>query len=106
MGYVGILALILILFGFVVVLSFHHQVTVQQNRLLEQRVESLAKSPTTEGGAPILEDPRGTPGSRWPPMEQVQAPQPPASSLVFHPEALPRVPHRCRSGIRHGRQAS
>src|SRR5215218_7815449 len=45
MGYVGILALILILFGCVVVLSFHHQVTVQQNRLLEQRVESLAKGP-------------------------------------------------------------
>jgi hypothetical protein len=34
MGYVGILALILILFGCIVVLSFHRQVTVQQNRLL------------------------------------------------------------------------
>ena len=45
MGYVGILALILILFGCIVVLSFHRQVTVQQNRLLEQRVESLAKGP-------------------------------------------------------------
>jgi hypothetical protein len=45
MGYVGVLALILILFGCVVVLSFHRQVTVQQNRLLEQRVESLAKGP-------------------------------------------------------------
>ena len=45
MGYVGILALILVLFGCIVVLSFHRQVTVQQNRLLEQRVESLAKGP-------------------------------------------------------------
>ena len=31
MGYVGILALILVLFGFIVVLSFQRQVTVQQN---------------------------------------------------------------------------
>jgi signal transduction histidine kinase len=44
MGYVGILALILLLFGTIVVLSFHRQVTAQQNRLLEQQVESLAKS--------------------------------------------------------------
>jgi signal transduction histidine kinase len=57
MGYVGILALILILFGCIVVLSFHRQVTVQQNRLLEQRVQSLAKVPYYGGGAHILEDP-------------------------------------------------
>ena len=44
MGYVGILALILIIFGLIVVFSFYRQVTVQQNRLLEQTVESLAKS--------------------------------------------------------------
>src|SRR5215217_2551401 len=59
MGYVGILALILILFGCIVVLSFHRQVTVQQNRLLEQRVESLAKGPYYGGGADarIFDDP-------------------------------------------------
>jgi signal transduction histidine kinase len=44
MGYVGILALILIIFGLIVVFSFYRQVTLQQNRLLEQTVESLAKS--------------------------------------------------------------
>ena len=56
-GYAGILALILILFGCIVVLSFQRQVTVQQNRLLEQRVESLAKDPYYGSGARILEDP-------------------------------------------------
>ena len=59
MGYAGILALILILFGCIVVLSFQRQVTVQQNRLLEQRVESLAKDPYYRSGADarILDDP-------------------------------------------------
>ncbi len=43
MGYVGILALILLLFGVVVVTVFEKQVTRQQNELLERRAESLAK---------------------------------------------------------------
>ena len=43
MGYVGILALILILFGAVAVVSFQKQVTLQQNNLLKQRALSAAK---------------------------------------------------------------
>ena len=43
MGYVGILTLILILFGAVAVVSFQKQVTLQQNNLLKQRALSVAK---------------------------------------------------------------
>ncbi len=58
MGYVGILALILLLFGVIVLFSFHRQVTVQQNKLLEQRVESLANgSIPGEKAARLFEDP-------------------------------------------------
>jgi signal transduction histidine kinase len=43
MGYVGILALILLIFGFVVVSLYSWQVTKQQNELLERRATSMAK---------------------------------------------------------------
>ena len=43
MGYVGILALILLLFGFVVVSLYSWQVTKEQNELLERRATSMAK---------------------------------------------------------------
>ena len=43
MGYVGILALILLAFGAVAVVSFQRQVTWQQNNLLKQRAISAAK---------------------------------------------------------------
>ncbi len=39
MGYVGILALILILFGIIVVVSFWRQVAARQDELLTQKVE-------------------------------------------------------------------
>ena len=42
--YVGILALILLLFGVVVVTIFEQQVTWQQNKLLEQRAASMARN--------------------------------------------------------------
>ena len=44
MGYVGILALILLLFGFVVVNIYSWQVTKQQNELLERTAASMAKN--------------------------------------------------------------
>jgi signal transduction histidine kinase len=44
MGYVGILALILLLFGVVVVTIFEQQVTEQQNELLERTAASMAKN--------------------------------------------------------------
>ena len=44
MGYVGILALILLLFGVVVVTIFEQQVTKQQNELLERTATSMAKN--------------------------------------------------------------
>ena len=44
MGYVGILALILLLFGAVVVTIFEQQVTKQQNELLERTATSMAKN--------------------------------------------------------------
>jgi signal transduction histidine kinase len=57
-GYVGILALILLIFGVVVVISFQKQVTVQQNKLLEKKVKSLVEGSlsSTDKNA-ILEDP-------------------------------------------------
>ena len=88
MGYVGILALILILFGCIVVLSFHRQVTVQQNRLLEQRVESLAKGPYYGGGARILEDPDRYAWIVLTPDGHVRRQNPTASSLGLPSEKL------------------
>jgi len=58
MGYVGILALILLVFGVVVVISFHRQVSIQQDKLLDQKVKSLVDGSLsgTDKNA-ILEDP-------------------------------------------------
>ncbi|HEX2742561.1 MAG TPA: hypothetical protein VHM69_19130, partial [Rubrobacter sp.] len=58
MGYVGILALILLIFGVVVVISFQKQVTFQQDKLLDQKVKSLVDGSLsgTDKNA-ILEDP-------------------------------------------------
>ena len=44
MGYVGILALILILFGLIVVVSFWQQVAARQDELLAQKAEAEASS--------------------------------------------------------------
>jgi signal transduction histidine kinase len=49
MGYVGILALILILFGLIVVVSFSRQVTAQQDQLLEEKARSEVES-VVDGG--------------------------------------------------------
>ncbi|MBA2534322.1 MAG: HAMP domain-containing histidine kinase [Rubrobacter sp.] len=58
MGYVGILAIILLVFGVVVVISFHRQVTIQQDRLLDQKVKSLVDgSLSGTDKSTILEDP-------------------------------------------------
>jgi signal transduction histidine kinase len=43
LGYVGILALILVLFGAIVVLSFERQLTRQQDKLLMQKAEAETK---------------------------------------------------------------
>ena len=59
MGYVGILALILLIFGVVVVISFHKQVSIQQDRLLDQKVKSLVDgSLSSTDQTAILEDPK------------------------------------------------
>ena len=50
MGYVGILALILVLFGVIVVVSFYRQVTNTQDELLLQTAQSQANSPTADWG--------------------------------------------------------
>ena len=50
MGYVGILALILVLFGVIVVVSFYRQVTIQQDELLLQNAQSQASNPTDARG--------------------------------------------------------
>ncbi len=50
MGYVGILALILVLFGVIVVVSFYRQVTAQQDELLLQTAQSQANNPTDDWG--------------------------------------------------------
>jgi signal transduction histidine kinase len=58
MGYVGILALILLIFGVVVVISFDRQVSVQQDKLLDQKVKSLVDgSLSSTDQTAILEDP-------------------------------------------------
>src|SRR5215210_833193 len=58
MGYVGILASILLVFGVVVVISFHRQVTIQQDKLLDQKVKSLVNgSLSGTDKSAILEDP-------------------------------------------------
>lgn len=44
MGYVGILALILVLFGAIVVVSFSRQLTTQQDELLAQKADAEASS--------------------------------------------------------------
>jgi signal transduction histidine kinase len=43
MGYVGVLALILILFGTIVMFSFYHQSIAEQDELLAQRAQNEAK---------------------------------------------------------------
>ena len=59
MGYVGILALILLVFGVVVMFSFQRQVTIQQDKLLDQKVKSLANgSLSNTDKISILEDPK------------------------------------------------
>jgi signal transduction histidine kinase len=50
MGYVGILGLILILFGAIVVVSFYRQVTIQQDELLLQKAQSEANNPLGDRG--------------------------------------------------------
>ena len=45
MGYVGILALILILFGIIVVVSFYRQVSITQDELLLQTAQRKASNP-------------------------------------------------------------
>ena len=50
MGYVGILALILVLFGVIVVASFYRQVTLQQDELLLQKAQSEADNPLGDRG--------------------------------------------------------
>jgi two-component system sensor histidine kinase CiaH len=92
MGYVGILALILVLFGFVVVLSFQRQVTVQQNRLLEQRVQSLANGSFYEGGtgARIFDDSERYAWIILAPDGQVQSRSLSASSLGLPSPELAR----------------
>jgi signal transduction histidine kinase len=49
-GYVGILALILMLFGAIVVVSFSQQLTTQQDELLEQKAGVEASSLLSSGG--------------------------------------------------------
>jgi signal transduction histidine kinase len=59
MGYVGILALILLVFGVVVMFSFQRQVTIQQDKLLDQKVKSLVNGSLSDTGKiAILEDPK------------------------------------------------
>ena len=50
MGYVGILGLILILFGAIVVVSFYRQVTIQQDELLLQKAQSEATNSLGDRG--------------------------------------------------------
>ena len=58
MGYVGILAIILLVFGVVVVISFHRQVTIQQDKLLDQKVKNLVNgSLSRTDTSAILDDP-------------------------------------------------
>jgi len=59
MGYVGILAFILLVFGVVVMFSFQRQVTIQQDKLLDQKVKSLVNgSLSNTDEIAILEDPK------------------------------------------------
>ena len=58
MGYVGILAVILLVFGVVVVISFHRQVTIQQDKVLDQKVKGLVNgSLSGTDTSAILNDP-------------------------------------------------
>jgi two-component system sensor histidine kinase CiaH len=50
MGYVGILALILVLFGVIVMVSFYRQVTITQDRLLLQTAQRKASNPSDDRG--------------------------------------------------------
>ena len=50
MAYVGILGLILILFGVIVVVSFYRQVTITQDELLLQKAQSEASNPEDNRG--------------------------------------------------------
>ncbi len=51
MGYVGVLALILVLFGVIVVVSFYRQVTSIQDDLLLQTAQRKASNPLDDGGS-------------------------------------------------------
>ncbi len=59
-GYVGILALILVVFGVVVVIGFSRQVSDQQDDLLMQQARNRAESPRYANANEILLSPDGT----------------------------------------------
>jgi signal transduction histidine kinase len=91
MGYVGILALIVVVFGAIVVFSFHRQVTAQQNKLLVQRVESLANgSIQGDDAARLFEDPDKYAVAILTPNGQIQFKSATASSLGLPSERLAR----------------
>jgi signal transduction histidine kinase len=91
-------ALILLLFGAIVVLSFHHQVTAQQNKLLDQQVASLAKSLAagpvyrSDESARILADPEKYAWVILTPDGSVVDRGPMASSLGL---PYPRLARKC-----------
>ena len=91
MGYVGILALILLVFGIVVVVSFHRQVTIQQNELLDQKVKSLVNgSLFGTDKATILEDPNSYGWIIFTPDGRTLGQNPSATSLGLPSDRLAR----------------
>jgi signal transduction histidine kinase len=91
MGYVGILALILFVFGVVVVISFRQQVTIQQNELLDQKVKSLVNgSLSTTDKATILEDPNSYAWIIFTPDGRTLGQNPTAASLGLPSDRLAR----------------
>ncbi len=91
MGYVGILALILLVFGIVVVISFHRQVTIQQNELLDQKVKSLVNgSLSGTDKATILEDPNSYGWIIFTPDGRTLGQNPTAASLGLPSDRLAR----------------
>lgn len=91
MGYVGILALILLIFGVVVVISFQKQVTFQQDRLLDQKVKSLVDGSLsgTDKNA-ILEDPNSYGWIIFTPDGRILGQNDSAASLGLPSEQLAR----------------
>ncbi len=91
MGYVGILALILLVFGVVVVISFHRQVTIQQDKLLDQKVKSLVNgSLSGTDKSAILEDPNSYGWIIITPDGRTLQENPTATSLGLPSERLAR----------------